>query len=95
MRFMSPLRTSFSGIFEPIKRVVVAAGAPCHVHPRGGAAVVLSGGFLCCTEASRTDGTGGAASQDGDEGAEGGEAGRDNAHAGFGGRPDGGVGVIP
>ena len=50
---------------------------------------------MCCTEASRTDGTGGAASQDGDEGAEGGEAGRDNAHAGFGGGPDGGVGVIP
>ena len=48
-----------------------------------------------CTEAARADGAGGATGEDGDEGAQGGEAGGDYAHAGFGGGPNGGVGVVP
>ena len=52
--------------------------------------------MICCTEAAGgADGAGGAAGQNGDEGADGGKAGGDYAHAGFGGGPDRGVGVVP
>ena len=85
----------FRGIFDkPVECIVVTARTPCH--PGGAAAGVLGGGFVVAgTEAAGADGAGGASGEDGDEGADGGEAGGDYAHAGFGGGPDGGVGVVP